>query len=95
MKIKDLVLNLLNGEEISDIFGCNSSTNGYIFEGIYKILAIDKKITSIPILYTKIYNCQMSEIKTARDILNIKESIFINLLQQFYRRNLIKRIKGD
>lgn len=73
LKIKDILQQLLNGNEISDIFGKKPSENGYIFEAIYKILVIDKKITSIPLKYNKIYNCQMSDLINSRDVSNVKE----------------------
>lgn len=71
-KIRDIVKKLLNGKNIDDIFDSNDSQNGFIFEAIYKILSIDKNITSIPIKYSKIFNCQMSEITKSYEILNIK-----------------------
>ena len=72
MQISDIVKSILNGDKIEDILGKNSSQDGYIFEAVYKILAIDTSIKSIPIIYTKIYNCQMSDIKKSEAVSNIK-----------------------
>lgn len=83
MKVGDIVKKLLKGEDISDILDNKSdSSNGYIFEVIFKILLIDKKIKSININYSKIYNCQMSEVLKSSSINNIEyiynENIYSN-----------------
>jgi hypothetical protein len=72
-KISEIVTNLLNGKTYKDLIGKNHSENGLIFESIYKILAIDKNVTSINILYSEIYNCQMGDVKNSQNISNIKK----------------------
>jgi hypothetical protein len=74
MKISNILSQLLEGNTIEDILdNSNNSKNGFIIEALFKILTIDKNIKSININYSQIYNCQMSDIRTASNILNIKE----------------------
>lgn len=73
MKRHDIVKNLLKGLSFEDLLTKNKSTNGFIFESIYMILAIDKNVKSISIVYDKIHNCQMTDIKKSTGILNIKK----------------------
>ena len=72
IKIRKIIYSLLEGKQLKDILGSNDSQNGYIFEALFIILAIDKKIPSIPIQYSKIYNCQMSDIKKSCGVSDIK-----------------------
>lgn len=73
--IRDILKILLTGDSPSIIYQStkNKSVDGYIIECLFKILAADKNIKSIPINYSKIYTCQMSNIKNSRGISNIKE----------------------
>lgn len=74
MLIKDILEKLLKGDKIDNILlQDNDSQNGFIIEAIYKILVIDKYITSIHINYDKIYKCQMDNSVTSSPISNIKE----------------------
>ena len=75
MKTLDLVNYMLNAEPLNEILARakSESEKGFILEAVFKILAIDKKITSIPIKYSNVYSCQLSEILVSHGLLNIKE----------------------
>lgn len=73
MRREHIVKSLLKGDTTDDILGKNHSQNGFNIESFYIILAIDKGIKSIPIIYSKIHNCQMSDIRNSVGISNIKD----------------------
>lgn len=74
MKVRDIVKDLLNGKTYDDFEDLdNPIQNGFNMETLFKILVIDKNITSIPINYNKIYNCQMNDVLTSNPITNIKD----------------------
>lgn len=73
-KISDIVKKLLSKPcNIEDLLIDKKTTNGYIIEGIDKILKIDKQIKALNINYDIIYNCNMSDIKISEGIKNIKD----------------------
>ena len=74
MKIKDIVEQLLNGIKLDDILKKQSdSKKGYIVEALFKILTIDKNITSVNYKYSEIYDCQTSDILKSEPISNVKK----------------------
>ena len=74
MKVLNLIKQLLEGKKLNNILKPDKySENGFIIEALYKILAIDKKITSINIKYDNIYICQLSDILKSEPISDINQ----------------------